>query len=444
MTKYIVTGGVPLRGKITLRGAKNAGFKAMIAALLANSPSEISNLGLISEIEFARKVITSLGGKTRETDDPHCLVVDPRKLESFTVPQELGEKSRAVTMYVGPILRRFGRAILPVPGGDPISRRPIDRHIEGLTALGARVEFKDGVFRVEAPEGLVGARYRFKKNTHTGTETLLMCAVWAKGETFLENAAAEPEVDDLINFLNAMGVKITRVAPRTIKIIGVTRLEGAKHKVMADRNEAVTFGCMALATRGEVFVEGADPKVLEAFLEKIREIGGVGEVKNDGILFRFERPLKATDVATGPYPGFMTDWQPLWTALLTQAAGKSVVHETVFENRFHYVADLLRMGAKITLFNPEVPDPDNFYNFNIEDDDPKNKHAAKIVGPTKLMGTKVEIDDIRRGATTLLAGLAASGRTVILDRKDQIKRGYEDLVGRLVSLGARIEQEEMG
>ncbi|MEK7565604.1 MAG: UDP-N-acetylglucosamine 1-carboxyvinyltransferase [Patescibacteria group bacterium] len=439
MTKYIITGGKKLNGQVQLSGAKNAGFKALIATLLGDSPSTICGLGLISEVGFAKEVIVSIGGKVTQLSNPHCLIIDPTNLRDFSIPVEIGSKSRSVTMYVGPLLKKFGKAILPAPGGDRIGSRPIDRHLEGLEALGARVKFTNGIFVVEAPNGLCGATYRFRKNTHTGTETLLMCAVFAKGETILENAAAEPEVDDLITLLNSMGAKIMRLAAKTIRISGVENLRGVNHIVMKDRLEAATFACAALATKGNIEVLGADPLVLTAFLAKINEIGGRWEKTSSGIRFWYEEPLIATNATATFYPGFMTDWQPMWTALMTQARGISTVHETVYESRFAHIADLSKMGGKFEFFNPKVETPEAVYNFNLEDDKPENFHAVRVFGPTPLRGTEIEINDIRRGATIILAGLAASGKTIIIDSKDQIKRGYEDLVSRLQKLGAQID-----
>ncbi len=439
MTTYKVTGGTPLRGQVQLRGAKNSGFKAMIAALLADSPSEISNLSLISEIGFAEKVITSLGGKVEIQKDPHNLTIDPTNLSSFEIPFELGSKSRSSTMYVGPLLKKFGKAVMPVPGGDiAIGKRPLDRHFAGLEALGAKIEHKDGKYFVEAPYGLTGATYKFSKNTHTGTETLLMCAVFAKGTTVLENAAEEPEVDNLIDFLRHMGADIER-SGRTIKINGVDSLHGANHEIMNDRLEAAALGCFALATKGTIEILGANPDVLAAFLEKVEEVGGKWEKTDKGVVISSKGNLKATDMTTGIYPGFMTDWQPTWTALMTQAVGESIVHETVMDSRFGFVPDLNKMGAHIEFFSPDVEDPDTVYNFNIEELQKIHPHAVKIMGPTPLTGTELEIDDIRRGASILLAGMVASGTTTILDSKDQITRGYEDLVGKLTSLGAKID-----
>jgi len=261
----------------------------------------------------------------------------------------------------------------------------------------------------------------------------------AEGKTVLENAAQEPEVDDLVSFLNKMGAKIKRTKPRRIEIQGVRSLKGTRHKVMFDRNEAVTFACAALATKGEVFVKNAEEKNLTAFLTKLKEIGAGLEIKNSGIRFFYQGPLKGASITTKPHPGFMTDWQALWTVLMTQAKGKSVVHETIFENRFGYVPYLQKMGAKIKLFNPALKNPEEFYNFNLADDRPEYFHALRISGPTPLRGAKIKIPDIRAGATLTLAALTAQGRT-ILSNIDHIDRGYENLDGRLRNLGAKIER----
>lgn len=440
MTKYVVTGGTPLRGEVTLHGAKNTGFKVMIASLLADSPSKICDLGLISEIDFASQIISSIGGKVTPQKDPHCVQIDPGNVSSYEIPPEMSSKSRFSMMYAGPLLSRFGKVAFPQPGGDRFAKRPIDRHIEGLQALGAKVESKDNLFFASAPSGLSGTTYRFPKSTHNGTEALILAAVKAKGTTILENAAAEPEIDDLIKYLNAMGAKISRPSERTIKIHGVNKLSGVTHHVMPDRNEAVTYACMAFGTKGDIFVYRADPSVLKAFLDKVDQANGKVEITRDYIRFYFGSPLKSTNVIAVPYPGFMTDWQPLWATLMTQANGKSVVHETIYENRFDYVRSLVQMGAKIDYFEPKVDNPDQFYSFNLSDDSPNNKHAIKIFGQTQLSGKQVEVNDIRSGATALLAGMVAKGKTTIVDPKDQIKRGYEKLPENLVSLGAQIAQ----
>lgn len=443
MTKYVVIGGTPLKGTVALHGAKNAGFKAMIAALLADSPSTLNNLGLISEIDFAKQVIAALGGKITDQQDPHSLEVDPRGLSKFEIPSEVGSKSRSSMMYAGPLLARFGKATIPTPGGDiAIGTRPIERHLDGLRAMGVDITVdKSGTYSLIAPHGLSGCKYKFSKITHTGTETLILAAVKAKGVTILENCAQDPEIDNLIEYLTKMGARVNRTLPTTIEIKGVETLSGAMHEILPDRVEAATFACMALGTKGEIEVLGANPFILHSLLYKIEEIGGGFEIKDNSIIFRYTKPLTATNLTTAPYPGFLTDWQPLWTTLMTQATGVSQVHETVHDSRFGFVDNLLKMGAKIELYNPVVSNPQFIYQFNIIDDKPENRHAAKVFGQTSLTGADLEIVEIRGGATALLSGMIATGQTTISDPKDQIVRGYESLPERLKSLGAKITVE---
>jgi UDP-N-acetylglucosamine 1-carboxyvinyltransferase len=340
-------------------------------------------------------------------------------------------------MFVGPLLSRCREVELSLPGGDRIGRRPLDRHIAGLEAMGAEVREAGQVVYVRS-QGLKGTRYRFPKNTHTGTETLILAAVMAQGQTILENAAQEPEVDDLIRMLNQMGAKIQRVESRTIVIEGVSELSGTTYRVMSDRNEVVSFACMALATKGAVSIKPVDLGTVGAFLDQLKQIGAGYEVQDQILRVWYDGPLQATDIQTAPHPGIMSDWQPLLVTLLTQAQGTSVVHETVFESRFGYVKDLLRMGAQIELFNPPVANPQDFYNFNWEDERPEYQHAARIHGPTRLHGIETKVPDVRAGATLVLAALTAQGESRI-SGVEHIERGYEHLDERLQSLGARIE-----
>ena len=323
MAKYTVTGGNPLKGKVQLHGAKNAGFKAMIASLLADSPSTLSNLGLISEIDFAKNVISSLGGNVRQIEDEHSLRIEPQDLSQFEIPKEIGNKSRSSMMYAGPLLAKFGKAIIPTPGGDiAIGKRPLERHLDGLKAMGADIEIDgSGTYSISVKTALTGCRYKFTKITHTGTETLILAAVKAKGKTVLENCAQDPEIDNLIEFLIKMGAKVNRTLPTTIEIDGVATLAGANHTVMSDRVEAATFACMALGTKGEIEVEGANPFILHSLLYKIEEIGGEFEIKPDSIIFRHVRQLKAANLITAPYRGFLTEWQPLVITLIISAQG---------------------------------------------------------------------------------------------------------------------------
>lgn len=438
MQKFIVEGGRSLCGEVTLAGAKNSGFKLMIAALLSEEESKIENFSKIGDVISTAKIIEELGGKVTFRKNHH-LEVTGANLNKFELSEKHGRLSRASTYFVGPLLARFGKAIIPIPGGCKIGRRPLDRHLEGFKALGANFKYRGDYCLIEASK-LKGATHRFPKNTHGGTDVMIIASVLAEGETLLENAALEPEIDDLIAFLNQMGAKIKRLPNRRILIQGVKKLKGTDYQVMPDRNEAVTFACAALITKGDVLVRKANPEVLTAFLDKIKEIKGGYEVTRDGIRFFYKHPLRASQVITAPYPGFMTDWQALWTVLMTQAQGTSIVHETIFENRFGYIGDLIKMGAKIELFNPKVGSPRDFYNFNWEDNKPEYFHAVKIFGPTDLKMSQFNIGDIRAGATLILAALVARGKTELLG-VEHIDRGYESLDERLRILGAKIQRE---
>jgi len=268
---------------------------------------------------------------------------------------------------------------------------------------------------------------------------MILTAAIAEGETVLENAAQEPEIDDLINFLNLMGAKIKREEGRRIVIEGVKKLGPAEYRVMFDRNEAVTFACVALATKGDIFVNDANPKNLEAFLKAVDLIGGGYEIFDNGIRFFRKNGLRPSKITTQPHPGFMTDWMSLWAALMTQARGESVIHETIFENRFAFLDQLEKMGVKIKLFNPKVENPDEVYNFNVEDDRPEYFHAAKIFGPVDLLAGKQEITDVRAGASLILASLIAKGESELMG-VEHVDRGYENLDSRLRKLGAKIKR----
>ncbi len=411
----------------------------MIAALLADSESRLLNFSHISDVNLVAKLINSLGAKAKEVGE-RAYLVDPRSLSEFKLDDKSGEASRASTMFIPPLLAKFGKAIVPFPGGDKIGARPLERHFEGLKALGCQIEVRHGQIEVTT-KGLHGGNYRFEKNTHTGTETLIMAAVKAKGTTRLENCALETEIDDLIIFLNACGARVQRLPGRVIEIVGVDALHGAIHTIMPDQNQAVSYACAALATKGDVVVENARAKDLEAFLEKLSDIHAGFEVGEYGIRFYYKEPLVATDVTTLPHPGFKTDWQPLWVTMMTQAKGTSLVHETVQQSRFQYVEALKEMGANISLFNPEVGSAEDVYNFNLADTRPEDFHAAKINGPTPLRAGEFSVKDLRHGATLVIAGMIASGTTILHDPGNHIDRGYEKLSENLARMGADIRQE---
>ncbi len=438
LEKLVVTGGNRLNGNVRVSGAKNVALKVLVAACLTDEEVIIHNIPLISDVMVMIKIIEDLGGKVILDDHTARVRVTNFKKNKITLDQ--ASHIRTSSMFIAPLLLRNKQAIIPNPGGCRLGARPIDRTVDGLVRMGADINYhsEDGFFYAKA-SSLQGINYRFDKNTHTGTETMIISAVLAQGKTILENAAAEPEVDELIALLNAMGAKIKRVEQRKIEIDGVDRLHGAEITIKPDRNEIVTFAIAGIITKGDIFIQGARRDGLVEFLEKLDEAGGGYEEKEDGIRFFYKEPLKATSITTAPYPGFMTDWQAPWAVLMTQAKGDSVIHETIFSNRFGYVSELRKMGAKIDFFNPQVDNPESFYNFNPSDDQPGFFHAIKIHGPTALHDAVVSISDLRAGASLVIAALAAKGETVI-HGVHHIDRGYEQFEERLQLLGADIKR----
>ena len=435
--QFIIQGGTPLKGCVRVGGAKNAAYKLMIASLLAESESRLLNLPGISDVDLVAQILTELGAEVKSAGE-QTLFINPLSLNQFKISDQHGEASRASTLFLGPLLAKFGQAEVPLPGGDKIGARPLDRHLDGLRQMGVSLSQMNGSL-IAQTAGLQGTTYRFNKNSHTGTETLIMAAVLAAGKTILENAALEPEIDDLIQYLNQMGARIRRRAFRVIEIEGVKRLDGSIFKVMPDRNEVVSYACGAIATQGDIVVENAVAEHLTAFLHKLDEVGAGYEVGQYGLRFFYKGALRGTDVETQIHPGFMTDWQPLWATLVCHATGESIIHETVMQNRFQYVDTLNSMGARITRFNPEVSNPDQVYNFELTDQKPTDFHAIKIIGPTQFHGGEFEVHDLRAGATTLLAAISGAGVT-ILHNVGQIERGYQKIEQQLRSLGAKIER----
>lgn len=437
MSKFIIKGGQPLYGSVRLGGAKNASYKLMIASLLAIGESRLLNFSHIQDVQATRDIIESLGGHTRNAGERN-LFIDSTSLKSSTIADQFGPKSRSSAMFIPVLLHRFGQASVPLPGGDKIGTRPLDRHFDALTQMGATVTLSGNRILVQAQK-LHGINYKFPKNSHTGTETLILTAVMAHGKTTIGNAALEPEVDDLIDFLNLMGANIRRRPGRVVEIKGVSKLTPSIYSIMPDRNEAVSYACAAIATKGDIIVENALPEHLEAFLDKLDQIGAGYEIGKYGIRFFYHQPIQATDIETKPHPGFMTDWQPLWTVMMTQARGDSLVHETIFPSRFQHVDGLNSFGANITPLHLPVDDPEKTYNFNISDELLSEPHAIKIIGPTPLKASKYQIYDLRSGATMVLAALIADGTTT-LTGIDLIDRGYESFDDRLRSLGASIRR----
>lgn len=421
-----------------MSGAKNVALKLIVASLLTDEEVIINNVPRISDLFILLEIIKDLGVSVSFAD--HALTIQAKQLSDYEIPLDAGARIRASSIFIAPLLARLGKVLIPNPGGCRIGARPVDRTIDGLTKMGASIRYvsQDGYFHAQT-KGLVGTNYKFAKNTHTGTETLLMAAVLARGKTVIENAAQEPEVDELIAFLNSMGGKITR-QDRTITVYGVGKLHGTQFTVSPDRNEVVTFAAAAAICGGDIIVKNAKKQDIMAFLDTFKKAGGKWrELSNGGLRFWLESSLTATNVQTSPHPGFMTDWQGPWAVLMTQAKGTSIIHETVYENRFGYVEELRKMGAHIELFNPEENFPKNFYNFNISDDKDGYFHGAKVTGPAKLHNAILNISDLRAGATLVLAALAARGESVIFG-VEHLDRGYEAFEERLSSLGADIKR----
>lgn len=437
MSKYIIKGGKALSGEVFIRGAKNASYKQLIASMLTDEVVELTNIPQISDVRITKSIAKKMGMEIEEMGE-HGLRVQTKEIKCCEVPRGTGEKSRTSFIFAGPLLARTGEITFPSPGGDKLGNRPLDRLFAGLEQMGVVVEEENGLYRLST-DGLKGTDFTFNKPSHTSTEVMLMAAVLAEGETIIRKAACEPEIDDLIDMLNKMGAKIERDKddPSVIYINGVRKLSGTSHQVISDRNEAVTFACAALSTKGSVSILRINPEIIETFLVTIEKMGAKVVRGKDEVLVSWVGQLKAVCIETGPEPGFMTDWQAVFSLVLTQAVGVSTVIERIFPYRFQHIKLLDEMGAKTKYFNPEVEDPDSYYHFNLENDSPDLFHGVKIYGPTKLKATNLKISDLRAGATTTLAALTAEGESVI-EGVEFIVRGYEKLAERLRSLGAEI------
>ncbi|MEK7517382.1 MAG: UDP-N-acetylglucosamine 1-carboxyvinyltransferase [Patescibacteria group bacterium] len=443
MEKLIVNGGKKLKGNIFVSGAKNVALKALVAACLTDEKVIIKNIPLISDFMVMVAIIRELGGEVRIED--HIATVQMKKFKKKKISLDEGAKIRTSAMFMAPLLARMGFAVIPNPGGCRIGARPIDRTIKGIKALGVNVRYnsKDGYFYLRRDENKEKewkkVIHKFDKSTHTGTEIMILASTLFNGETVLKNAAEEPEIDELINLLTAMGAVIARTGRREITIDGVSKLHGATFTIGPDRNEIVTFAIAAILTKGDIFVKDAHSVDLEALVEKLESAGGGIERRRDGIRFFYKGPLRKTDVSTSFYPGFMTDWQGPWAVLMTKALGESMIHETIYESRFGYVKELRKMGAGISFFNPKIDDPEKIYNFNLADRVPDYYHAIRVKGQTKLHNAVVEISDLRAGATLVLAALSSQGESVVFG-VEHLDRGYEKFEERLRSLGARIKR----
>lgn len=427
-----IRGGVPLAGKVTVRGAKNLVPKAMVAALLGNTPSVLRNVPEIKDVDVVTSLLKLHGVEVTKDPVTGDLTMDPANAKmaaSKDIDAHAGD-SRIPILFCGPLMHSIGEAFIPDLGGCKIGDRPIDYHLQVLRNFGAVVDKRPGGISISAPKGLHGAKLELPYPSVGATEQVLLTATRADGITELSGAAVEPEIMDLIAVLQKMGAIITVQTDRTIRIEGVQELDGFNHKAISDRNETASWASAALVTKGDIYVEGARQLDLTAFLNTYRKIGGAFDVNDDGI--RFYHPggkLSPLVLETDVHPGFMTDWQQPLVVALTQAEGVSIVHETVYENRFGFTDALVRMGANIQVHREclgSVPCRFGQRNF---------LHSAVISGPVQLTGTDIDVPDLRGGFSHLIAALAANGTSRVTGI-ELINRGYERFQDKLEGLGA--------
>jgi UDP-N-acetylglucosamine 1-carboxyvinyltransferase len=428
MAKFIIRGGKPLFGEVTLAGAKNAASKMLVASLLTSEPVILENVPAIGEIDIVFELLRNIGSEIEAAGS--TVKIQTSEIKNNKVA-ELSRRNRIPILALGPLLARTGEAKVPVLGGDKIGARPVDIHLEGLAKLGAQIEITKTCFHAWAPNGLTGAEVELRFPSVGATENIMLAAVLAHGKTVIKNAALEPEIIDLMKLLQKMGAIVELHPPRTIIIEGVKELHGATHRVMSDRNEAVSLACLAIATNGRIVLKGATQDHLITFLNSVRRLGGGFEVTDDSIAFWRERDLSPLEIRTDVYPGYMTDWQQPLAVLLTQANGISTIHETIYEDRFAYAHDLNTMGAKLKVLSDCPP------NETCRHSGKGSCHFAIIEGPTPLKSADLTVHDLRSGMVDILAALVAQGVSEV-DGVDEIDRGYEKIDERLRALGADI------
>ena len=420
MDRIVITGGERLNGVIAISGAKNSAIKLMAASLLTAEPLRLTNMPRLADTRFLGKLLIRLGASIDERDGPDGpeTVLQTPEIISAIAPYELVRQMRASFNVLGPLIARVGHAKVSLPGGCAIGARPVDLHLKMLEALGATIDLHEGYVYAQAPRGLKGARIAFPTVSVGATEHAVLAAVLARGETVLENAAMEPEIADLAQCLNAMGAKVTGAGTSTIVIEGVGRLHGATHAVIPDRIETGAYAVAAAMAGGEVRLVNTRSDFVEALLERMEAAGVEIERTNDGMIVRRNGGrLRAVDIETDPFPGFATDLQAQFMALMTTAEGESVIRETIFENRFMHAPELARLGADITVQGGE----------------------ARVMGVERLEGAQVMATDLRASVSLVIAGLAARGETVV-NRVYHLDRGFERLEEKLAACGAAIRR----
>ena len=414
---FHITGGRPLSGSVRVSGAKNAALKMMAASVLTGERLHLANVPEILDIEVLRDTLRDLGVTVeREVDGSMDLTAGD--VEWLFVPLEAAAKMRASFMLLGPLLARFGRVIISNPGGDRIGRRPVNLHVDAMRALGAEIDYRDGYYFAKSSGRLRGAQITFPHVTVMGTENAMLAAVLAQGTTRITPAAQEPEIDDLITLLNAMGAQVARTAPDVIEIQGVDALHGATHRVMPDRIEAGTFAAAAAVIGGSIEIQEIEPSHLTSFLELLDRTGVEHSVSGKSLRVtgkpHGEGSYRATDITTAPYPGLATDLQPSAGLILTRAEGESNIHETIFEDRLEWLVGLRSFGAQVEI---------------------KDARHARLTGPTAFHAAEADIPDLRAGATLMLAALAAPGESKI-HGAHHIRRGYATIEEKFRGLGA--------
>ncbi|MBI2623774.1 MAG: UDP-N-acetylglucosamine 1-carboxyvinyltransferase [Candidatus Liptonbacteria bacterium] len=431
--RFVVRGGKPLRGEIKLAGSKNGATNLMVATLLTDELCTLHNFPSIGDTAITAELCRKIGSEI--TVRGGMATVHTPSIRQSKVA-ELSRRNRIPILAMGPLLSRAGEAEVPILGGDKIGPRPVDFHLEALRALGATVEITEKSYVARAPQGLRGAVIQLPFPSVGATETSILAAVLAKGKTEIRNAALEPEIMSMMKMLQNMGAIVELGANRDIYIEGVSKLRGAAHEIIPDRNEAVSFACLALATRGEILVRGALQDHLITFLNVVRRMGAEYNVVSGGIVFSRPSLLRAISVETAPHPGFMTDWQQPLAVLLTQAQGKSTIHETIYEDRFGYAEDLRALGARIEVSNGCAEGHACHFSGKA------CNHSATIEGPVELKsdGKEFRVRDLRSGMINVSAALVSKGETKI-EGVEEIDRGYERIDERLRKLGADIRRE---
>ena len=415
MEKLVINGGKPLKGEVNISGAKNAALAILPGVLLSDGVCVLENVPFISDVKIILNIVEEMGAKVRFINK-NTVEIDPRSVNTAMISTELARNLRGSYYFLGVLLGRAKKAQVPLPGGCNFGVRPIDQHIKGFEALGCEYSIEDnGIIEVSAPNGMKGTHIYLDVVTVGATINILLAATKANGVTVIENAAREPHVVDLANFLNTMGADVRGAGTDVIKIHGVSKLKGVTYSIIPDQIEAGTYMAAAVATGGDVLIKNVTPKHLESISAKLEEMGAVIEEFDDSVRVSRTKEIKKCNVKTMPHPGFPTDMQPQVVALLTRGNGISMVTEGIWENRYQYVDELKRMGAKITV----------------------NGRVAVVEGVSKIKGAPVRATDLRAGAALIIASLMANGTSYIEDVK-YIQRGYEDIVEKLVKLGADI------